>query len=553
MTSYENLYLRQNIQVEPLIDGWYAWSHLIPPATAARNITERHLKIMDSYISNPQIHANAVKNPKMLGGPFIDYGGKQVDEIRALRDRIKKERAHLLELSAAIAALDGMLRESAKGHSLQSLYPKVPDILRGYVELVYDLNNQPSFRLIEALLYKSKYYDRSQQGLALSVIQEDDRPFVLSTPRLKSSDVLHLKRPFEDDCVDRLFELKTQPQPWPEIKEMLRVEDAQETLLRSFLVAEPPPVYQPYTAKGVRWRYFGHACILIESNGISMLFDPVLSYTYESDISRYTYLDLPDKIDYVLITHNHQDHVLFETLLQIRHKIKNILVPRNGGGNLQDPSLKLLLENCGFQNVIEIAEMDEVRDSNVSITGLPFFGEHADLDIQTKLAWLVKIGPNRLLFAADSCNIEPRLYEHIHREVGDVDALFLGMECDGAPLSWLYGPLLTQRLERAMDESRRLAGSNYEQGWSIVDLFHCREVYVYAMGQEPWLNYIMSIKYTAESRPMVESNRLIQACQERGVIAERLFGEKEILIEEPSRHKLIRGSDEISVPVVPVP
>ena len=64
----------------------------------------------------------------------------------------------------------------------------------------------------------------------------------------------------------------------------------------------------------------------------------------------------------------------------------------------------------------------------------------------------------------------------------------------------------------------------------IVDLFHCREVYVYAMGQEPWLNYIMSIKYTAESRPIVESNRLIQSCQELGIIAERLFGEKEILL-----------------------
>jgi L-ascorbate metabolism protein UlaG (beta-lactamase superfamily) len=552
MTSYEKFYLRQNIQVEPLIDGWYAWSHLIPPATAARNITERHLKIMDSYISNPQIHANAVKNPKMMGGPFIDYRGKRVDEIRALRDRIKKERAHLLELSAAIAALDGILRESAKGHSLQSLYLKVPDILRGYVELVYDLNNQPSFRLIEPLLYKSRYYDRSQQSLALSVIQEDDRPFVLSTPRLESSDSLQLKRPFDDDCVDRLFQLKTQPQPWPEIKQMLRVEDGEEALVRSFLTAEPPPVYQPYQGKGVRWRYFGHACILIESNGISMLFDPVLSYTYESDISRYTYLDLPDQIDYVLITHNHQDHVLFETLLQIRHKIKNILVPRNGGGNLQDPSLKLLLENCGFRNVIEIAEMDEIRDSNVSIMGLPFFGEHADLDIQTKLAWLVKIGSNKLLFAADSCNIEPRLYEHIHREVGDVDALFLGMECDGAPLSWLYGPLLTQRLERAMDESRRLAGSNYEQGWSIVDLFHCREVYIYAMGQEPWLNYIMSIKYSAESRPIIESNQLIQACRERGVIAERLFGEKEILIEEAGRPKLICRSGEISVPAATV-
>jgi L-ascorbate metabolism protein UlaG (beta-lactamase superfamily) len=532
MMNHDNFYLRQNIQVEPLIDHWYAWPHLIPPATAARNITERHLKIMDSYIANPQVHANAVKNPKMLGGPFIDYAGKRVDEIRALRDRIKKERSHMIELSAALEELDAMLRESAKGHSLQPLYANVPDILRGYAELVYDLNNHPSFRLVEPLLYKSKYYDRSQQSLMLSVIQNDDRPFVLSTPRFESDGALHLRRPFDDDSIDRLFRLKTQPQPWPVIKETLCVEDAKDQLLQSFLTTEPPPPYVPYTGPGVRWRYFGHACILIEANGISMLFDPVLSYTYESDISRYTYLDLPDKIDYVLITHNHQDHVLFETLLQIRHRVKNIVVPRNSGGHLQDPSLQLLLTNSGFKNVVAVSEMEELRDSRVSITGLPFFGEHADLDIQSKMAWLIKVGPHALLFAADSCNIEPRLYEHIHREIGDVDALFLGMECDGAPLSWLYGPLLTQRVERSMDESRRLAGSNYEQARNIVDLFNCKEVYVYAMGQEPWLNYIMSIKYTADSRPIVESNRLIQSCQQQGLIAERLFGEREILLEE---------------------
>jgi L-ascorbate metabolism protein UlaG (beta-lactamase superfamily) len=543
--SDERFFLRQNIQVEPLIDHWYAWPHLIPPATAARNITERHLKIMDSYISNPQIHAQAVKNPKMMGGPFIDYGGKRVDEIRALRDRIKKDRAHLLELSSALSSLDAMLRESAKGHSLQALYLKVPEILRGYVELVYDLNHHPSFRLVEPLLYRSRYYDRLQQSLFLSVIQNDARPFVLSTPRLESDDTLHLRRAFDDEIVDNLFRLKTESQSWSVIKDQLQLEDAQDELARSFLTIEAPTPYQPYAGKGVRWRYFGHACILIESNGVSMLFDPVLSYTYENDISRYTYLDLPEEIDYVLITHNHQDHVLFETLLQIRHKVKNIVVPRNGGGHLQDPSLKLLLQNCGFRNVIEISEMEEIRDGNVRITGLPFFGEHADLDIQSKLAWLVKIGANALLFAADSCNIEPRLYEHIHREVGDVDALFLGMECDGAPLSWLYGPLLTQRVERSMDESRRLAGSNYEQGRSIVDLFHCREVYVYAMGQEPWLNYIMSIKYTAESRPIVESNRLIEACREQGIIAERLFGEKEILLAESGHN-----SPTVTIPVV---
>ena len=518
MPNQEQYYLRQNVQVEPLVDQWYAWPHLIPPATTARNIIHRHFKIMDSYINSPQIHANAVKNPKMLGGPFIDYDGKRVDEIRELRESTKRKRAALIELSEAIDALDSMLRSSAKGYSLHSLYPKIPPALRGYVELVYDMNNHPSFRLIEPLLYRSRYYDPSHQSLMLSTISSDDRPFVLSTPRLDSDDALHLPLSFSDPAVDELFRLKSASRSWGEIKDMLRVPDLQDDLLRSFLTPEPPPVYSSYSGPGLRWRYFGHACILIESQGISMLFDPVLSYTYENGVSRYTYLDLPDSIDYVLVTHDHQDHILFETLLQIRHKVKNVVVPRNNGGKLQDPSLRLLFQNCGFKNVIEIDEMEEIHDGNVHITGLPFFGEHADLDIMTKLAWLVRIGPHSLLFAADSCNIEPALYEHLQREIGNVDALFLGMECDGAPLSWLYGPLLTQKLERAMDESRRLSGSNFDQAMHIVNTFNCREAYVYAMGQEPWLNYIMSIKYTEQSRPIVESNRLIEACKERGKI-----------------------------------
>lgn len=539
MLDNEKLYLRPNVQLEPLVDHWYAWPHLIPPATAARNITERHLKIMNSYIASPQIHAAAVKNPKMLGGPFIDLGGGKVDEVRALRDHIKKERAHLVDFSAAINTLDALIREEAKGYSLHSLYPKVPDMLRGYVELVYDLNQHPSFRLIEPLLYRSRYYDKSMQSLMLSLIREDDRPFVLSTPSFETEDSIHLRLPFDSQIVDDLFLLKSVPRRLGEIQEMLQVSEQKQKLLQSLLTPERPTAYVSYEGAGVRWRYFGHACILIESQGVNMLFDPVLSYTYDSSVSRYTYLDLPDSIDYVLITHDHQDHVLFETLLQIRHKVKNVVVPRCGGGDLQDPSLKLLLEQCGFKNVIEIDEMENIDAGSVRIIGLPFFGEHADLDIRSKMAWLVKVGPHSLMFAADSCNIEPRLYEHIHREVGDVDALFLGMECDGAPLSWLYGPLLTSRIERAMDESRRLSGSNFEQGMSIVDLFNCKEVYVYAMGQEPWLNYIMSIKYTPESKPIVESNKLVKACHDRGIAGERLFGEKEILIESSLQSKAI--------------
>jgi len=529
------LYLRQNVQVEPLSDGWYAWPHLIPPATNARNIVERHLRIMDSYVQAPQIHAKAVANPKMMGGPFIDYGGKRVDEIRALRNFTAQKRSDMLQLAAAFDQLDKLLRTNAKGYSLQPLYGQVPEILRGYVELNYDLYNQPSYRIIEPLIYKSRLYDRSAQTIMLSKITGDDRPFVLSTPRLSSPDTLHLQWDFADERLDKLFRLKQTPLPWPEIKSELAVSDDMEEQFRQYFTEEAPTKYVPYTGNGVRWRYFGHACILIESCGISILADPVLSYTYESSISRYTYSDLPDMLDFVVITHNHQDHVLLETLLQLRHKIKHIVVPRNGSGQIQDPSLKLTLENIGFQNVIELSEMGTLPFEGGSLLGLPFLGEHADLAIATKLSYLVRIGTYSLAFAADSCNLEPKMYEHLHRDIGDVDILFLGMECDGAPLSWLYGPLMSSRPERAIDESRRLNGSNYDQAVAIVNALRCGEVYVYAMGQEPWLNHVMSIKYTAESRPITHSNRLIQDCKARNLPAERLFGEKEILLESP-RH-----------------
>jgi L-ascorbate metabolism protein UlaG (beta-lactamase superfamily) len=525
------LHLKPNVQLEPLVDRWYAWSHLIPPATAARNLTDRHLKIMDSYINAPQIHANAVRNPKMMGGPFIDYGGRRVDEIKALRDETKRARRHLIEFSAALADLDALLRANAKGYSLAPLYDKVPTPLRGYVELVYDINNNPTFRMIEPLLYKSHYYDRSAQSLMLSFTKGDERPFVLSTPRLDEQGAVHLHTSFDNGVVDEIFKLRQQPRPWGEIREMLELGPDQAECFQSFLTSQSPPKRESYIGPGIRLTYFGHACILIETKGLSLLFDPVLSYRYESDIARYTYDDLPESIDYVLLTHNHQDHVFFETLLQIRNKVRSIVVPRNITGSLQDPSMKHLLQHCGFRNIIEIGDMESISVESGEMIGLPFLGEHADLDIKTKIAYMIKLSGRSILFAADSCNVDPKLYDHIQEYVGDADTLFLGMECDGAPLTWLYGPLLMQRPERGMDESRRLNGSNYEQAMDIVRRFNFREVYVYAMGQEPWLSYVMSLKYTPQSRPIVESDRLIEECRRQGIISERLFGSKELLYE----------------------
>jgi L-ascorbate metabolism protein UlaG (beta-lactamase superfamily) len=312
---------------------------------------------------------------------------------------------------------------------------------------------------------------------------------------------------------------------------MLGVPHKAEELFSTFFTEEKSTPAPRFDGVGVRIRYFGHACILMESKDVSIICDPIISYKYDTELFRYTFNDLPETIDYVLITHYHQDHLMLEMLLQLRHRIKNIVVPRSSGQGLIDPSLKCLLQVIGFRNVLEIDEMEELEIPGGTITGLPFLGEHADLNVRTKTAYRVDIGGKRILCMADSNNIEPRLYDHIHAAGTDVDAVFIGMECDGAPLSWVYGPLLTKPLSRKMDQSRRLNGSDCEKAMDIVRRLKAKRVYIYAMGQEPWLSFVMGLQYTETSRPIVESNRLVEGCQSAGVTSERLLYQKEIMLE----------------------
>jgi hypothetical protein len=220
---------------------------------------------------------------------------------------------------------------------------------------------------------------------------------------------------------------------------------------------------------------------------------------------------------------------MLETLLALRHKIGHVVVPRNAGGGLADPSLKLVLEAAGFRNVIEVDELGRIDLPGGAITSIPFFGEHGDLGIRSKTTYLVRLQDRSFLFCADSNAYEPAVYEHLRDLLGDLEAAFVGMECDGAPMSWLYGPLITSPFARRMDQSRRLDASDAERAMGLVSRLRPRSVYVYAMGAEPWLTYLTSIHYTDESRPIVQSRALVQACGALGVPAEVLFGKREMV------------------------
>src|SRR5262249_32639824 len=153
--------------------------------------------------------------------------------------------------------------------------------------------NKPAIRFIEGLLYRSRYYVESLQSTVLFHGKREGRKFVLSSPKLKDDEQVHIRMPFKSIELDELFKARYEPQPLPYLRSILGVENEQADLFSSFFTKEEPPVQGRYAGQDVRIRYFGHACLLIETKEVSILCDPLISYEEDSSIHRYTYADLP--------------------------------------------------------------------------------------------------------------------------------------------------------------------------------------------------------------------------------------------------------------------
>lgn len=533
-------YFRGNVIAEPLINQWYAHPFLVSPATAAMLITYSHLPMLQSYVDNPQSHEQALRFTEMVGGPFIGLQSRHQEWVEELLKSIQIDCTQQIALAQAIKQLAVLLKQEAAGKSLEPFYQRIPTALKGYVELSYDLMGQPNFRLLESLLYNSLYYRVSAQSVNLSFCKEDFRPFSLSTPRLKTEGSVTVKLPFAHPFYDHLFTTRFQPTDKLGIMDLYeQIPHRQAGDFDQFfeLFTEEPPRSKRVAKKrstqsdqGVRIQYIGHACLLIETDQITIITDPLISYPFDHCSLRFTYADLPEKIDYLLITHNHQDHVLIEHLLQLRCRIDTVVAPRCGSGSLQDPSLKLFFQRLGFSKVIDVDDLDTISIPNGHITAVPFLGEHGDFNIRTKTTYAIQLNDQRILCIADSVALDEDLYHHVHQFVGDIDTLFLSMECDGAAPTWLYGALLPEPLPRSVALSRKLNASDCAAALKMINTFQCKTVYLYAMGQEPWLNYIMNVQYAENSIPMVEINKLKQVCQQKNIAFKMLINYEDIIL-----------------------
>ena len=142
----------------------------------------------------------------------------------------------------------------------------------------------------------------------------------------------------------------------------------------SFPLAKNDPKFLQENRSQKTLTWIGHASFLIQIDGINILTDPHLTKRASPVVfagpSRTTppglnIGDLPE-IDVIVISHNHYDHLDYQTILNItRKQINNqplILVPLK---------LKKLLESFGARNVKELGWWDATSFKNLNIHAVP--------------------------------------------------------------------------------------------------------------------------------------------------------------------------------------
>jgi L-ascorbate metabolism protein UlaG (beta-lactamase superfamily) len=134
----------------------------------------------------------------------------------------------------------------------------------------------------------------------------------------------------------------------------------------------PHPVMQNVANAGaLRVTFINHSSVLLQTKSLNFLFDPIWSYRASpfqwigpARVRKpgIAFSELP-KIDVVMISHNHYDHLDIATLQALNTKFHPLFIVPLGN--------KKLLEDSGISNVVELDWWQKKRVANAVITLLP--------------------------------------------------------------------------------------------------------------------------------------------------------------------------------------
>lgn len=232
---------------------------------------------------------------------------------------------------------------------------------------------------------------------------------------------------------------------------------------------------------GLCW--FGHSCLLIKLNGLTFLTDPVFGerasmFTFAGP-KRFPFTARPSveqlpPIDAVLLSHDHYDHLCYETIreLQASGKVARYITALGVGAHL---------ERWGVPNgaITELAWWDRHTVGEVRLTFAPgrhFSGRSMTNRFSTLWGSFVLEGAKRLYFGADS-GYSPS-FKALGERFGGFDLALL--ECGAYSAYWPLIHMFPEQVEQAARDLRA----------SVLMPIHWGQ---FALGLHPWKESIERI------------------------------------------------------------
>ena len=199
--------------------------------------------------------------------------------------------------------------------------------------------------------------------------------------------------------------------------------------------------------------WMGHSSYFMQIDGKKVLVDPVLSgnaspvsFTTKafkgSDI--YTTDEIPD-IDYLIITHDHWDHLDYKTLMALKPRINKIITPLGNGAHFERWGFKLnqIIEKDWYETV----QLEE--EFEITVTPARHFSGRGFKRNQTLWASFVFLTPTKRIYIGGDSGYDKHFAE-ICKKYGPFDLAIL--ENGQYDKNWKYIHLMPgQQIKAAND------------------------------------------------------------------------------------------------------
>ncbi|WP_316804333.1 MBL fold metallo-hydrolase [Pedobacter nototheniae] len=235
--------------------------------------------------------------------------------------------------------------------------------------------------------------------------------------------------------------------------------------------------------------WFGHSSFLLQIDGKRILADPVFSNS-ASPISGlvkaykgtniYTAEDMPE-IDYLLISHDHYDHLDYKTIKALNPKVKKVICGLGVGAHFEKwgyATEKLLEKDWG----------DNVKVGR----GFTIFTESTHHDcgrgfISSKALWLsfLIVTPTQKIYYSGDGGYDHR-FKEINKKYGVIDWAI--MECGQYNPAWEAVHNLPEQVVKATEDL---------QAKNLLPVHHSK----FTLAKHPWDEPLIKMTEMAKSKP----------------------------------------------------